>query len=339
LSFDWVWSIPVFGLLIFIHELGHFGVAKFFDIRVHEFALGFGPILGSLRRGETRYSLRAIPLGGFVRMAGMEEADLEDSRGFNKKSLFARALTIAAGPAMNFLLAIVLYAVFFGVRGDASVPIIESVVPDTPAAQAGFAPGDRILAIDGRPISHWMELIEAVRHSGGKPLRFEVQRGAARESLEVTPASTGEPGAPYRVGLAPKRTPLPPGRAVAEGASQTWEISVHWFSAVGQMITGRMKAELSGPIGIAQVISEQAALGFLPLLTLSGFLSINLAMFNLLPIPALDGSRLIFLLLELLRGRRVDPQRENMVHFVGFVLLLGLMIWVTYQDFIRTVFQ
>lgn len=339
MSFDWIWTIPVFGLLIFIHELGHFGVAKFFDIRVHEFALGFGPVLGSFKRDETRYSLRAIPLGGFVRMAGMEEADMEDPRGFNRRGLVPRALTLVAGPVMNFLLAVVLYAIFFGIRGDAITPVVEAVIPGMPAAQVGFQPGDRVLRIDGRPVGIWSDLVEAVRLSGGRTMVFEVQRGGDVKRLEVAPSPTGEEQSPYRIGLAPVRTPLPPGRAVMEGVRQTWDISVTWFSAVGQMITGRMKAELSGPLGIAQVISEQAALGFLPLLGLAGFLSINLGMFNLLPIPALDGSRLLFLLIEAVRGRRVDPQRENMVHFVGFVLLIGLMIWVAYQDFVRLVIQ
>lgn len=339
MSLGWVWSIPVFGLLVFIHELGHFSVAKFFDIRVHEFALGFGPLVLSFKRGETRYSIRAIPLGGFVRMAGMEEGDLDDPRGFNRKGIMARALTIAAGPIMNFLLAIVLYAVFFGVQGDAIVPIVDRVIEDTPAAAAGFQAGDRIVRIAGQPVSVWSELMESVRLSEGRPLLFEVERAGQTARLEVTPAPTGDSQTPYRVGLAPIRTPLPAGRAMVEGARQTWYTSVTWFTAIGQMLVGRIKPELSGPVGIAQVISEQAALGFLPLLGLSGFLSINLGMFNLLPIPALDGSRLLFLLAEGVRGRRVDPHRENMVHFVGIVLLLGLTVWVTYQDFIRHVFQ
>lgn len=339
MSFDWIWTIPVFGLLVFIHELGHFGVAKFFGIRVHEFALGFGPVLLSHTRGETKYSLRAIPLGGYVLMAGMQEGDQDDPHGFNRKSVFARALTIAAGPVMNFLLAVVLYAIFFGIKGDAIVPIIESVAPDTPAATADFRPGDRVVRINGKPIETWVQLVDAVKASGGGQLRVELDRQGKPHVVELVPMATGDPGRPYVIGLTPIRTPLGPGRALVEGARQTWELSVTWLAAVGQMLTGRMKAEFSGPLGIAQVVAEQAAVGFLPLLGLAAFLSINLGMFNLLPIPALDGSRLLFLGLEAIRGRRVDPQRENMVHFVGFVLLIGLMIWVTYQDFIKHVFQ
>lgn len=343
---DFLWAIPVFGLLIFIHELGHFAVAKYFDVRVDEFALGFGPAVAGFTKGETRYNLRLIPLGGYVRMAGMEDGDAADPRGFNKKPLGARALVIAAGPIMNFVLAALLYSAFLFFVGAEQVeePILgevpracESVTDGgvasvtCPAYTAGLQRDDRIVSINGVQVSSWDDILRLVKESEGKPLRFVVQRQQEKHEVVATPIpSEGR----WIVGIRAASRPMPLGTALVQGPVMTAKLSAAWLGGLVDMVTGRVQPQLSGPVGITKAIAEQASRGWDNLLLLTGFLSINLGMFNLLPIPALDGSRLAFIGLEGLRGRKLDPQRENLVHFVGFLLLIGLMIVITYSEVI-----
>lgn len=343
---DWLWAIPVFGLLIFIHELGHFGVAKFFNIRVHEFALGFGPALAGFDLGETRYNLRAVPLGGFVRMAGMEESDSEDPRGFNRQSIPARALVIAAGPIMNFVLAALLYTAFLASVGQVVPDPVLGEVPQRcqaaaagqttavtcPAYAAGLRQGDRVVAISGAPVAQWEDILAAVKKSEGKPLVFKIQR--QQESREVTVQPLFADGR-WMVGIQASSRPETLGRALVQGPILTVKTSAMWAMGLVDMVAGRVKPQLSGPVGITREIAESASRGWESLLLLTAFLSINLGMFNLLPIPALDGSRLVFMGVELARGRRLDPQRENMVHFVGFLILIGLMVVITYSEVAR----
>ncbi len=344
---DFLWAIPVFGLLIFIHELGHFAVAKYFGIRVHEFALGFGPVVGGFERGETRYNLRAIPLGGFVRMAGMEEGDQDDPDGFNSKPVYARALVIAAGPVMNFVLASLLYSAFLffigsdvlqtpvlgGVLQNCSTSVAaETVSLPCPAYTAGLQEGDRILTIDGNPVENWQDILQLVSQSGGEPLSFELVRDGETRLIEVEPIqSDGR----WLVGIMPatKREPL--GSALIQGPVWTVRVLGLMVNGLKDMLLGEVEAEISGPVGITVAIAESASQGWSHLITLTALLSVNLGLLNLLPIPALDGSRLVFMAVEVVRGRRLNPQRENMVHFVGFLLLIGLMLVVAYSDLAR----
>jgi len=340
---DWLWAIPVFGLLIFIHELGHFAVAKFFGIRVHEFALGFGPVVVGFDRGETRYALRAIPLGGFVRMAGMDETEQDDPRGFNQKPILARSLTIAAGPIMNLVLASVLFSLLIyhvgvtlpdpvlgGVLTECSVQVGDEVKSQPcPAATAGLKAGDRILAINGTPVAEWSDILRIVGSSDGSPIAFTIQRGEASEEITIQPI---QQEGRFVVGITPSTGRGSFFQALKDGPAYTVTYTKAVAGGLLDAITGRTKMDVSGPVGITREIATQASQGLDNLITLTALLSINLGIFNLLPIPALDGSRLVFMLVELVRGRRVDPQRENMVHFTGFVLLLGLIMVVTYFD-------
>ncbi|HYF95540.1 MAG TPA: M50 family metallopeptidase [Symbiobacteriaceae bacterium] len=341
---DFLWAIPVFGLLIFIHELGHFAVAKSFGIRVHEFALGFGPVLAGFEAGETRYNLRAVPLGGFVRMAGMEDGDLDDPRGFNRKPVLARALVIFAGPVMNFVLAALLYAAllfFIGVDVSDSTRLGEimkscdtviagqTVTRPCPAYTAGLRAGDEVTSINGTPVRAWQEIQDVVSKSQGKTLAFVVKRG--QETVEVRSEAVFEAGR-WMVGIRPSTRREPLGTALVQGVSWTYNTSAMWLQGFVGMIMGRVPAELSGPVGITRTIAETASHGLDMLVLLSAFLSINLGLFNLLPIPALDGSRLVFLGVESVRGRKLDPARENVIHFVGFLILIGLMLVITYSE-------
>ncbi|MGE5673174.1 MAG: M50 family metallopeptidase [Mycobacterium leprae] len=341
----YLWAIPVFGLLIFIHELGHFAVAKWTGVKVEEFALGFGPRIAGFQMGETRYNLRVFPLGGFVRMAGMEDGDPEDPRGFNRKPLWARALVMAAGPVMNLVLAALLIVGYFYFIGPQSnEPVLGGVEPTCPALvggptlrgpcpayAAGMSAGDRILVIDDKPVASWEDILNLVTASGGRVIGITYQHGSEQRHVQVQPVPSG---ARYIIGIRQSSTPLSLGQSLVQGPVLTAQISVAWLSGLGQMITGRVRPELSGPVGITRTIAEQAQMGLENLLFFTAFLSINLGLFNLLPVPMLDGSRLVFLGIEAARGRRVDPARENMVHFVGFLLLIGLMIAITFHEVI-----
>jgi len=332
---DWLWAIPVFGLMIFMHELGHFAVAKFFGIRVHEFALGFGPGVISFDRGETRYSLRAIPLGGFVRMAGMDPDEQDDPAGFNSKPIYARALTIFAGPFMNFLLASFLLSAFVWTQGEpVQTPIVGEVLADCggqpcPAAAGGLQPGDRVLTIDGKPVLTWTDIPSIVGEAAGQPLEILVDRDGQQFSVVLTPV---EVEGSHILGIRQSFQRGSFWKALTQGPSLTYAYSKAWVISLVEAVTGQQAVQLSGPVGITREIATQASAGLTNLLWLTAFLSINLGLFNLLPIPALDGSHLLFMAVEAIRGRKLDPERVNMVHFFGFLLLMGLILVVTYGD-------
>jgi len=335
-------SVIVFGLLVFFHELGHFLVAKLVGIRVHEFALGFGPKLLSLPRGETAYNIRAFPLGGFVRMAGMDPAEDDyqsEERGFNKKTVGQRVGVIFAGPLMNFVLAVLLLAVIFMVHGVPDIPTttVQGTLPDKPAAMAGIKSGDRIVEIDGKKVESWDQLSKTVAASPDRPISIVVQRGEERLTLKVVPYrdETGQ----GKIGIHPAPQKAGPLEALVSGVRYTGLLSYQIIDYLGKGIARQVPLELGGPVRIVATINEavQSTSWFVNLISLSAFLSISLGLFNLFPIPALDGSRIIFLLLEKLRGRPVEPQRENFIHMVGFGLLILLIVVITYNDVLQLI--
>jgi len=318
-----------------MHELGHFAVAKYFDIRVHEFALGFGPAVLGFDRGETRYNLRAIPLGGFVRMAGMDPSEPDDPRGFNNKPIYARALTIFAGPLMNFVLASLLLSAYMFARG---VPVNEPIFRDVmsvcagqpcPAAVAGLERGDRVLSIAGKPVESWADILTYIGGSEGQPLEIRFERDGREMAAVVRPVFMD---GRWMIGIQQGTRPGSIWKALVQGPVLTYEQSRLWVVSLWEAVRGRTDFELSGPVRITHEIATQASAGLINLLWLTAFLSINLGLFNLLPIPALDGSHLLFMAVEAVRGRKLDPERVNMVHFVGFLLLMGLILVVTWGD-------
>lgn len=334
-------TVLVFGVLILIHELGHFLAARRAGVRVHEFALGFGPRLLSTRRGNTMYSLRAVPLGGFVRMAGMHPVeddwdDIPPRERFLDQSIGTRASIIAAGPAMNILLAVLLFALVFSAVGLAEPTLrVARVSPGMPAQEAGLQPGDEITAVAGRPVNNWEQLARGIQGRPGEPTELEIIRDGERLTLTVTPLEQA-PGYGI-IGIEPeiinKRTP--PLQAVGEGILWTGRVIVSFFDGLARLFAGQGGADIIGPVGIGQHIGEATRMGLANVLLLAAVLNANLALINLLPIPALDGSRLVFLVWEWIRGRPVDPDKEGFVHFVGFALLLVLAILITYRDILN----
>ncbi|RJX16647.1 MAG: RIP metalloprotease RseP [Ammonifex sp.] len=331
-------AIVVFGILIFIHEAGHFFVARLVGVGVHEFSLGFGPRLWGFAKGKTAYTLRAVPLGGFVRLVGMDPQDEEKDQpySFARKSVWQRMAVILAGPVMNFVLAIFVLAFVFIFQGlPTATTTVNQVIPGYPAATAGIKVGDRIVAIDGEPVRDWSDILWSVgEQKAGDTRILTVERDGRRLTFEVTPVQ--EEGK-RKIGLLPvivqERVGL--GKALAGGVEYTGHIIKLIVVFLGKIFTREAPADFGGPVRVVVEIGNAAKLGLFSLFQLTAFLSINLGFFNLLPIPALDGARIGFLLWEGVTRAPVDPEKENIVHLVGFTLLILLMVAVTYHDIIQ----
>ena len=343
------------GVLVFVHELGHFAVAKRLGVKVLRFSIGFGPVIFARKKGETEYALSAIPMGGYVKMLGEEDADdaevlAEPERAFSTQPVGRRAAIVFAGPAMNFVFAFVVYALLFtlvGVELPSNKPIVGGVTPGLPAAQAGLKPNDRILAINGQPTTTWEELSKTVVASSGAPLTLTVERDGQQFPLVITPALQdsrtlfGEPaGKVYRIGIEASHewSRVGPLQAIGVAAEQTWTASVMVVKGLVLMVQGRVPLrELGGPIAIARAAGDQARAGMRQFLSMLAFLSINLGVLNLLPIPALDGGHLAFFLVEGMLRRPLRQRHREIAQQVGLLVLLTLMVFVFYNDIHRLV--
>ncbi|WP_245628354.1 RIP metalloprotease RseP [Fervidicola ferrireducens] len=324
-------SIIVFGALVFFHELGHFLVAKLCDIKVNEFSLGFGPILVSLKKGETLYSIRALPLGGYVKMEG-EDEKTGDPRAFSNKPVGARMAVVISGPMMNLLMAVILISLIGFFSGVATTKV--TVIPNSPAELAGIKDGDIIAAIDDKKISSWDETVSIISQKPNQTLEIEILRNGEKKEILVKTEQEPETGRGV-IGIKSVVIRYSPLHSLKTGIQKTLWASSMILSSIPRLLTGRGLSDLVGPLGIAHMVGEAARVGIFNVLYLTAFISINLGLLNLLPVPALDGSRLVFLFVEFLRGKPIDPEKEGMIHFLGFALLMLLMVFVLYRDFMR----
>lgn len=324
-------AIFVFLLVILLHELGHFTVAKIVGIKVNEFAIGMGPTIFKTKKGETQYSLRALPIGGYVSMEG-EDEDSNDPRSFNSASVLERMAVLAAGAFMNFVLAIVVLSI---VSFNTGMPttIIEGTTENSPAEIAGIVKGDKINSINGVNVDSWEDIVEEISNKeNNKEFKINLLRNNEKIDINLIPTVEDERTV---IGIMPVMETSITG-AIRGGFQKTGMFLNAMFDFVKMAFRGKVSTnDLSGPVGVINVVGEAAKMGFTNLLLILGFISVNLGFFNLLPIPALDGSRLVFLFIELIRGKPIDPEKENLVHVVGFFLLIGLMIIVTYRDLIK----
>ena len=357
--------LVVLSILILIHEFGHFIIAKRAGVRVEEFALGFPPKIFSKKIGETVYSVNALPIGGFVRLFGEDEPTKTDSkRSFFAQSMGVKLAVALAGAGMNILLGVVIFAILYSIVGIPTAQkdyvAIGEVILGTPAQKAGFLEFDRIVSIGGEEVKTVEELQAAVAKYEEQEVEVLVDRSPviplanitivkedlADISILVTPEKA-EGADRATIGIRPGVIPVSTttfypafemvGRSILRGFSDSLVFAKTIFSALGSMagnlvVRREVPADVSGPIGIAVIVGEVYKIGFLPLLSLVGALSINLAVINALPFPGLDGARALFVILQKLTGNRIAPAIEKNIHFIGIVLLLTLIALITVRD-------
>jgi len=334
-------ALLTLGVLILFHELGHFIAGKRLGVYIHEFSIGFGPKLLFRDSGETEFSVRMIPLGGFVRFAGEDGGkDGEDAQIPRERLLYSltpgkRSLILFAGPLMNLLVAALAFFLVFSFVGLGR-PSTEfgEVIPGYPAHESGMLPGDRVLRVEGIQVVEWQDMVDIIQPRAGMPTEITVEREGQELTFTVVPVESDGVGV-IGVRSSVEFVRLGIVQGIREGFRETFYVSVMWITGVIGMILGKVPAEVTGPLGISQILGEAARHGLGSLLYLTGAISANLALINLLPIPALDGSRLIFTGLEAIRGKPIDPEKESFVHFVGFIILMAFMVLVTFKDLQR----
>ncbi|MCX5493427.1 RIP metalloprotease RseP [Kaistia dalseonensis] len=351
----------VLTLVVFVHELGHFLVARWCGVSVKAFSIGFGPeLVGFNDRHGTRWKISAIPLGGYVKFLGDEDgASTPDRQALDKmsdderrdtffgKSVWQRAAIVAAGPIANFILAIAIFAAIFTIYGrETTTARVDQVVAGSAADIAGFKPGDLILEIGGSKIESFNDLQRIVSTSADLPLTVLVQRGGSELTLQATPARrevTDRFGNVHRIGqlglsrdasaanVKVERFALP--QAILLGAKETWFVVDRTFAYIGGIFSGRESAdELGGPIRVAQVSGQVATLGFVALVNLAAVLSVSIGLLNLFPVPMLDGGHLLFYAIEAVRGRPLSARAQDLGFRIGLAAVVMLMIFTTWND-------
>lgn len=332
-------AILVFGIIVFIHELGHFLLAKANKIRVDEFSLGMGPRLVSFVKGETRYSLKLLPLGGSC-MMGEDDVDDMSEGSFNSKSVWARMSVVVAGAVFNFLLALIFSMIVIGYTGY-DEPVISGVVEGFPAQEAGLTEGDRIVKMNNKKINIWREISYYNMFHPGETVDLVYERDGEKRETTITPKKDEDGN--YLIGIT---SPAQYEKANLLTAVQYGIYEVKFWicttlESLKMLVTGDVGVDqLSGPVGIVSVVDETyqqsksygVIIVIMQMLNIGILLSANLGVMNLLPLPALDGGRLVFMIVEAIRGKRVPPDKEGWVHGIGMILLLALMAFVMFND-------
>ena len=327
-----IYAILIFCLLIFVHELGHFMVAKACGVKVNQFAIGMGPAFFKRQKGETLYALRVFPIGGYCAMEG-EDEDSDDPRAFNKKPAWQRALVLAAGSFMNLVTCVVLLVIIAFWAGQPTTTL-DSVMNGSPAEKAGIQAGDRIVAIDGQKVEKWDDITGIIGENKNDDIVVSVIRNSEELNIE-TALKYDKEQKRYMIGITPAME-RHVGSSFAAGIRNTGRMTVMMYDVLRQLFTGDVSVkELSGPVGIVYAVNETAKSGAMYVIYLAALLSLNLAIINMLPFPALDGGRLLFLLIRKITGKRVSDEMEGRIHFIGIVLLLLLMVYVTFNDVIK----
>lgn len=370
-----VYAIIVLGVLIFVHELGHFLLAKLMGVSVEKFSLGFGPKIIGKKIGETEYLLSAFPLGGYVKMFGesgyieggevhttdgvdntpaeeipldslRELTDEEKSRSFAHKPVLARIAIVMAGPVFNLLFAWFIFIVLCMMGVPTVTAKIGEVLKDKPAARAGVQKGDLITAINSKAVQRWEQIAEGVSASKGQPLTVMIKRGSTELPFTITPEPRvsknlfGEKTNSYAIGVASAGEVITeyfgPVQALSKGTEQTWKVIEITFMSLVKMAQRVVPMDsVGGPIMIAKMAGEMADAGSSSFLAFMALLSINLGVLNLLPVPVLDGGHLLFYVLELIFRRPVPQRAREYAQQIGMVLLLGLMVLAFYNDIVR----
>jgi regulator of sigma E protease len=329
----------VFTLVVFVHEGGHYLAAKYSKMGVLEFSIGFGKSLFSFKRNGTDFKIGWLPLGGMVRIAGLDEDSKKIPKKLNYhfKNPWLKMLTVSAGPLMNFAFAIVLFTLIFSISGipTGSSAVIDQVFPNTPASSVGLISGDKVVRFQGEPVKNMAAVIEQIHGSAGKTVWLTVERGTQTLQFRLVPQSTPQQKvALIGISLKPgEKQRLNPFAAIL--AATLYVLNMLWaiLLAFVQLITGQMGLNnVMGPIGMAQMTGQAAKHGFETLITFMAIISVNLGFFNLLPIPALDGGRMVFIAYEIVAGKSFHAKAEQWIHAAGFALLLGLIAVVSARE-------
>lgn len=358
--------VVVLSLLVFVHELGHYLAGRWSGIRVLAFSIGFGPeIVGFTDGHGTRWKLSAIPLGGYVRFYGdADAASLADGNELAEMSLgeraqtlagaklWKRAITVAAGPIANFLAAIAIFAVLFGIYGKpVADPVVAEVRDGSAAFEAGVRPGDVLVALDGKRIDTFDDVVRYISMRPEIPVVVTVRRDGAEIGLDMVPRRTvttdrfGNEMEVGQIGIVTNQQSgnfriieLTPIEAVGEGALQTWHIVTGTFDYLSNLIAGRMNADqLGGPVRVVQASGQMATLGVVALLNLAAVLSVSLGLLNLMPVPVLDGGHLVLYALEAIRGKPVGQNAQEIAFRIGLIMILSLMVFATWNDISRLI--
>ncbi len=352
-DFNAIWQLLLLlSVLVVVHEYGHFAAARAFGVKVHEFSVGFGPLIGKFNWKGVQYSFRWILLGGFCKIAGMDialegsgEKDPDPEHSFAGLSLWKKVVVIGAGPVFNLLLAVVLMfviAAFVGVPSSGTnMPIIEQATPGTPAFEAGLQPGDRITAINGQPVKEWMDISRLIKESGAEESVFQIERQGKTIVKKITPMYNPVEKK-YMLGIIGVTTEY---KTVSVLEAAKYAVTYPWFftksmvMGVGMMIRGEIKGGGMGPIGMVAAMEQYTRLPIYHTLMFAVFISLSLFIFNMLPLPLplLDGGWITILLLERLIRREFNAEQKAVAQFVGLMLIAFLFIVVTYGDILTTI--
>lgn len=335
-----LFALLIFSLIIFVHELGHFLFARLFGVTVHEFAIGMGPKILSKEKNGTRYSVRAIPIGGFCSMEG-EDQTSEDKGSFSAKPWYAKLIILAAGATMNVVLGFIISVVFVAI--SASQMGIATTTVDAVREESslyGFLQqGDQVVAVNGNRVNIKRDIDFAMQRYNGGECEIVIKRGGDKITKAFTPMTAeytdGTPA--YLIGFVPQIRSANLFSVIREGFYQTIWMGKLVFVSLGMLIGGEAQlSQLSGPVGVVDAMNTQAQTGgFAALMYLAGFISVNIGIMNLLPIPALDGGRIFFVIIEAIRRKPIPPEKEGIVHFIGLLALMGVMVLATWNDIIR----
>mgnify|MGYP000891579894 CR=1 FL=1 len=329
-------AVVLFLLLIVFHEFGHFIVAKKSGIKVNEFAVGMGPLIYSKEKGETTYSFRLVPIGGYCAMEG-EDDESNDPRSFDNAPAFKRFLTILAGPVANLIIAVLVFTIVGGISGVVTTEVSD-FIEDSPAKIAGIEKGDEISKLNGKEISDFTEISKVVNDfykdkDFEKEINVEVKRDGKDLDFNFKPKVEAEN---VYIGIIPARRTPGFFEAIALGFKETGRNIKMIFTILGRLFTGKLAlGALSGPVGVLKELGNQAQSGLANLLYFLAYISVNLAVFNLLPIPALDGSKLLTSAIEMITGKKINKKLEEKITMVGFFILLGLILVVSIKDIIN----
>lgn len=324
--------------LIIGHEFGHFVMAKVNKVKVLEFSLGMGPTLFSIKGKETEYLIKALPIGGYVRMYGEEDdTDVVDDSAFSNKTSLQKLSIVSAGPIMNLIIAIIFFAIYGGILGHGT-NIVGSVVENSAAMEAGIQAEDKITGINGKTVTTWEDfLVEMAQCEDDAPVTIDIERNGQSQEYELTPRYNEEEQR-YLVGLGTKFVKPTFPQAIKYGMEQSWSAIRQTFGFFGQLFKGKVTAdEVGGPISIIRISGKAAQQGILTLMNFMAYLSIQFAIFNVIPFPALDGGWIFLLLFQIITGKEVNKEKVATINYYGFIILMGIMVLVFFKDIINPI--